>query len=1098
MKSKTTKTTSTYETVRHDIRIGVLVMALLSVAFAPAHAQQPNPQKGRGIGVWRTYRYVDGLANNTVYAMQQAADGNIWFGTHGGVSRFDGENWTTYTARDGLAGNMVHALLIDITGVIWAGTNGGLSRYDGEKWHSVVFSGGEANNEVTELLQDRSGAIWVGTRRGIRRYDGKAWQTVTPHATERRASTPPGRFNRRNSVTSLMQDREGTIWVGTMGGVFRFDERNLRLMPQTAAREIGRVITLVEDREGAIWVGTIGGGVSRFDGKKWTTYTKQDGLADDVVHTMMQDDTGAMWFGTETGGASRYDGEHWETYTTADGLASNSIFSLLNDQEGAIWFGTSGGGVSRLDTSSFLAYAQADGLVSDKVHTIYQDESGAMWFATFGGVSRFDGEKWTTYKDGNIRTGVARRPPNRNRLGLNHVSVILQNRDGSMWFGKLRGGVSRFDGKNWRAITRRDGLAADSVSAILQDRDGVMWFGTGNPTRPGSGVSRFDGKTWITITKVSSDAGVRDSGTNGLADNTVLSIFQDRDGVIWFGTGNHEDTGNGVSRFDGANWQTYTDADGLAHNTVLSIFQDRKGTMWFGTYGGGVSRYDGKVWTSYTTDDGLGSDYISAIVQDAAGLMWFGTLDGGVSRFDGRSFQTIDSRDGLLNDTVTSVYVDKNGAVWIGTLGGGAIRFTPTKKVTPPLVITQITADDQVYRNPDEHLKLPAGVKRVAFRFNAISFKTRPGGMRYYYRLLEDDVTWQRPTGAETVEYFNLKPGSYTFAVQAVDRDLSYSDVVTLRITIPALFYKTAGFLAPTVGGGAILLVMLVFQAVVLVKRRRQVLAYQQAAVEELKAAREMQLSLLPKSPPKISGFDIAGVCEPATDVGGDYFTYISWEDNKTQRGRLSDVGVVRALDARETGRGDATHLGIVLIDVTGHGMEAATTTFLANGMLQLESRSGSEPTEILAKMHQSLREILPKRAFVATSFAQINLRDQTLTHFNAGLPEPILLRDGAPVELHIQSSVPLGCQLPAKYVGTAVGLRAGDILLFFSDGLIEARNASNGAYEKVQLWELLKELVGRQTPAQAWVSAILADVRAFTAADEPADDMTVVVVKVL
>ncbi len=118
-----------------------------------------------------------------------------------------------------------------------------------------------------------------------------------------------------------------------------------------------------------------------------------------------------------------------------------------------------------------------------------------------------------------------------------------------------------------------------------------------------------------------------------------------------------------------------------------------------------------------------------------------------------------------------------------------------------------------------------------------------------------------------------------------------------------------------------------------------------------------MQMSLLLTSSPQIKGFDIAAICEPATDVGGDSFTYF-W------------------LDVSET------QLGLVLMDVTGHGMKAATTTFLARGILQSESRGTQSPKELLTKMHISLKEALPKRSFVATALASINPGESTLFGF--------------------------------------------------------------------------------------------------------------------
>jgi len=377
---------------------------------------------------------------------------------------------------------------------------------------------------------------------------------------------------------------------------------------------------------------------------------------------------------------------------------------------------------------------------------------------------------------------------------------------------------------------------------------------------------------------------------------------------------------------------------------------------------------------------------------------------------------------------------------------------------------------DRIHTAPRE-VKLTSNVDHIAFHYKGLTLKTQFNQIRYIYQLEGYDTDWCPSTRKRIAQYNHLNPGTYVFKVKAIDRDLNDSEPasVTLKVVLP--FYLRAGFLVPTVGGGAILLVILVIQAIILVKRRRQVLAYQQAAVHELRDAREMQLSLLPKNAPHIEGFDIASACEPATDVGGDYFTYLWLNEAKTQ-------------------------FGIVLMDVTGHGMKAATTTFLANGMLQAESRNKQSPCEIMAKMHQSLQDILPRRAFVATSFACINLRDKTLTHFNAALPEPILLRNGKPVELQIQSNPPLGSPFRAEYSGTTVPLRAGDVLLFFSDGLPDARDDLEQVYQEARLETLLDSLVAQPQPAQAWVDAILTDVHAFSG--ELEDDLTIVVVRVL
>ena len=189
---------------------------------------------------------------------------------------------------------------------------------------------------------------------------------------------------------------------------------------------------------------------------------------------------------------------------------------------------------------------------------------GSVWFGRFDkGVSRFDGQTWTTYTthDG---------------LASNLVEGIAATPDGALWFGTL-GGVSRFDGQTWTTYTVDDGLADNSVISIAVTPDGALWFGT----RDG-GVSRFDGHTWTTYRE-----------DDGLAGNYVGSMAVAPDGALWFITYDR-----GVSRFDGeigsaGGWTAYTPQNsGLPPGQVSAIAFARQGRVWFATYGSGMSMLD--------------------------------------------------------------------------------------------------------------------------------------------------------------------------------------------------------------------------------------------------------------------------------------------------------------------------------------------------------------------------------------------------------------------------------------------------------------------------------------------------------------------------
>ncbi|MBI2506330.1 MAG: SpoIIE family protein phosphatase [Candidatus Latescibacteria bacterium] len=229
--------------------------------------------------------------------------------------------------------------------------------------------------------------------------------------------------------------------------------------------------------------------------------------------------------------------------------------------------------------------------------------------------------------------------------------TMLQDQKGNLWFGTAEKGVCRYDGVQFVYFTKEDGLADDQVIALGEDREGRLWFGTPQ------GVSRFDGQTFATFTTA-----------DGLAGSYVATIAADREGNLWFGTN------AGASRYDGRQFTTFTTAEGLAGSYVNAMAADREGHMWFGV-GGGVNRYDGKVWTTFTSAEGLAGNDVRAIAQDQQERIWFATYGGGVSRYDGQKWTTFTTTEGLGHNNAVSMAVDGEGNLWVGTWGGGVSRY---------------------------------------------------------------------------------------------------------------------------------------------------------------------------------------------------------------------------------------------------------------------------------------------------------------------------------------------------------------------------------------------------------------------------------------
>jgi ligand-binding sensor domain-containing protein len=303
-------------------------------------------------------------------------------------------------------------------------------------------------------------------------------------------------------------------------------------------------------------------------------------------------------------------------------------------------------------SANWTTFTTNDGLASNIVTSVTQDNQGIIWVGSDRGLTWSDVNSWEILV-----------------LLMRNFSILCSARDkqGNLWFGTDGDGVLEHTGEEFQNLgpgNTDNGLPGTVVQDIFVDNEDNLWFATvgnvGQRTAPiHYGVTRYDGANW----------------TNFLDRTDVETIFQDRDGIMWFGTN------VGVVRYDGSHWQTFTSEDGLADNYIVAICQDNQGNMWFGTWNNGVSRYDGKDWRTLTPEDGLVSDAIHCMLRDNQGNLWFGSysIDGyyGVSRFNGTQWQNFDpwqGKDNKYHYNVLSIFEDDEGNVWFAT-SLGLVRY---------------------------------------------------------------------------------------------------------------------------------------------------------------------------------------------------------------------------------------------------------------------------------------------------------------------------------------------------------------------------------------------------------------------------------------
>lgn len=284
---------------------------------------------------------------------------------------------------------------------------------------------------------------------------------------------------------------------------------------------------------------------------------------------------------------------------------------------------------------------------------------------------------------------------------------IIQDRNGNIWIASFEG-IIRYDGESFTNIT--SSVSSSRFFSVLEDREGNFWFAS-----IGSGVYYYDGKSFLNFTT-----------KEGLANNVVTCIFEDRMGNIWFGTG------GGASRYDGKSFQNFTTKEGLPDNDVTTIIQDKVGRFWFGTRGG-VCVYDGKTFTLFKNKYDMSFGNVRSIIEDKKGNIWLGG-ENGLWRYDGSLF------DNFSEKFVGYILEDKKGNIWTSSESANTSGWSLSRYDNGSLYASQIPLpfSNQIARGTE--IKSKEGMIFGILEANdrSIWFGTLNGVNRYDGERFED------------------------------------------------------------------------------------------------------------------------------------------------------------------------------------------------------------------------------------------------------------------------------------------------------------------------------------------------------------------------
>ena len=481
----------------------------------------------------------------------------------------------------------------------------------------------------------------------------------------------------QNSVNAMLQDHQGYIWIGTFGGLARFDGERFTVFDSANTPGFGsdQIVSLYESRSGALWIGTVDDGLIRLQDGVATTYTERDGLPNRWVTSIRGDVEGNVWINTAGGGTAHFAGTKLEAYPTHRGKAVREFF--LQARDGSMWFRcgqdvvrfAADGSVATLHSTTpsvFLVHEARDGSVWIALRDQYrlvryyqgvfsdvplppvkrreltgelllysfamtEDAYGELLLLTPAGLSRI--------VDGTLSPPESLPLP-ANAGELLKVRCLFVGREGNLWIGTIGRGLIRLRRAPLTAYGKDEGLSDSNFSSVFQDREGRIWLG-------GDLLYCFDAHRFHLVP--------------GVAD--LLAIAQTRDGDLWFGGygGLYRLRSGVLSHFN------------VNAPAVKIIFQDREGTLWIGAVSedrpGGLYRFqEGKL------EQVQGISDVRAIAEDRDGGLWLGSL-AGLRYMRGSKIVTYDQTQGLSSNSVYDIHQDSTGTLWVATYGGGLNRF---------------------------------------------------------------------------------------------------------------------------------------------------------------------------------------------------------------------------------------------------------------------------------------------------------------------------------------------------------------------------------------------------------------------------------------
>lgn len=546
------------------------------------------------------------------------------------------------------------------------------------KFRRLTVDDGLPFNTVGTLCQDSIGFIWMGTPGGLARYDGYSLKVFKHQPDDSTSLIYDG-------VRALIAGKNGEVWIGTRNGVSVYRPQTgsfLNFYPDTsdlASLNEGHISALLEVN-GKIWIGTLGGGINVLDTvSKSMIKIREPGIPSGYIRGMSRDKKGNIWISFLAHGVACVDpnGKLLLHLTTREGLRSNDTRNVFCDSRGMVWISCWNAGTNMYDPASKRMWATNDtselmrklehGLIS----SFMEDREGRIWMATAEhGPGMYDPKKGTVqYFESD--------PEDPSSMSDKTTFSVLEDRSGVIWIGTWHGGVNCYDPKahvieHYKSSKLESGaISSNVVWRFLERFDGKLLIGTSRSLNEFDPVSK---KSRVILTD---KAGTPDV----ITENSIIQgIYETAEGDLWLSA-----NGSGIYHWNAKtkkffNYIPAPHPGSFPFHTCYNITRDKEGQLWFGTTGSGIAKYvPEKGFEVYAPDPADSNSLISEavfymLVRDD-GRFWVCTADG-LDLFNPITGTAIHYRHhpkdprSIAGRMVNTVLYGKDGRLWIGTGSG--------------------------------------------------------------------------------------------------------------------------------------------------------------------------------------------------------------------------------------------------------------------------------------------------------------------------------------------------------------------------------------------------------------------------------------------